>query len=134
MSDIPEVKTAKREPFDLGEFDAEFAGQTVSLLRNPTRGFRVSYVKAAWNASLGLEGARFREHLAVIMGAEDGDAVQTVVEDMPDDVFHWLFLYTVGDYDSELKAFKTHIEPRIMTLWDEYITERVKARAAQGSG
>lgn len=133
MSDIPEVKNPKRVAFDMGRYSDELAGLTINVLQNPTRGFRQSFVKSAWNASVGVEQSVFRSHLAVVLGVDGDDGVQAAVDDLPDDAFHWLFLYTLDGWSAEAKSFATMLFPYLLTIWDDYVTEQVKARAARES-
>lgn len=132
MSDIPQVKNPRYINFDLGRYSDELAGQSIKLLQNPSRGFKQSYVRASFNASVGLEAKAFLAHLAVVLGVEGEDAVQAQVDDLPEDAFQWLFLYTLDGWDAETKVWRTLIRPHLVSLWDDYVTEQVKARAAQG--
>lgn len=99
--------------FDLGEYDEELRGQTVAILRNPTRAFRQSFVTAS--------GSDFLEHVARIL-ATDVPGVEVAMGCYDAALFVWLFIPTFDDGKLQL--------PRVYALWDEYTAERVKALRA----
>ena len=118
---IPEVKNPKYEVIDLAQFDEEYAGQVVRVMVNPSRAFRLGFIRAALNTASG----EFIEYLATIIEGDEA-AIADAIGNMPADAFQWLFAYTVYDRDGKPEV----IAPHIVTMWDERIVARVKARAA----
>jgi hypothetical protein len=45
-----------------------------------------------------------------------------------------LFLYTLDEWDTGAKDFKTAVEPFVIVVWNRFRTERVKALAARRRG
>lgn len=128
--DIPRLDRPQFEPFDLGAFSADYAGKTVNLLVNPTRGFKQAFVSASWDASFGNNADVMAAFVEAVIGAPPGKLDETI-GDVPDEVVQWLFLYTFDDFDGE--KFGTTIRPHLLVFWDEAKTRRVKAHAAPGS-
>ena len=122
---IPEVKNPKHEVIDLAQFDEAYTGQEVRVMVNPSRAFRLGFIDAALNPS----NDTFIEYIAAITGVT-GDDTSRVFDDMPADVFQWLFCYTVVERDGKPEA----IRPHVLTMWDDRIIARVKAHASQSKG
>lgn len=118
----------KFEEIDLGEFDAEYAGEKVRVLVNPTRGFRAEYNSACANAIFGTDDQAFTKCLAIVLGCTEEGAVQRI-NALPADVSQWLFFYTIDNFDGE--KFGTTIPPHLYQVWDDWVMQRVKARAAR---
>lgn len=106
------------EPFDLGEFAEEYRGQTVRLLRNPSRAFWREYQLAPGSDTWRYIGAAMEL-------PDDLDTVSAALDNIPRDAIRWLFLGVLDQESGEL------IPPYIMTLWDEWEAGRVKAFAAR---
>lgn len=127
--DIPRLDRPIREPFDLGAFSKEYAGQTVNLLINPTGRFKKGYIDAAWAASLGMESEAFAAFIEAVIGARGN--TDDLLDGIAEDVIRWLFLYSFYDFDGE--KFQTVVRPHILIVWDEAKDRRVKAHAAPPS-
>ena len=119
----------KYDDVDLASFDAEYAGQEVHVLVNPSRAFRASYNLACANAVVGIDDNDFVAWLSVILGMPP-EAASEYVNNLPADAAQWLFFFTVDDFDG--KSFKTTIKPYLYHVWDDWVIARVKARAARG--
>lgn len=127
--DIPRLDRPIREPFDLGVFLPEYAGQTVNLLINPTGKFKRAYIDAAWNASLGVDASAFAAFVEVVIGAMGN--MDDLLDGIAEDAIRWLFLYSFYDFDGE--KFRTVVRPHILTVWEEARDKRVKGHAAPAS-
>jgi len=97
------------EPFDLGEIDPRFEGQSLNILRNPTRKFRREY----WN----LQSEEFQAAQAFVLGVPL-DKVDETLDNF--DQFVIRILFTMAFVDGEV------IQPYIVKLWDKYSDEQVK--------
>lgn len=101
------------EPFNLGEIDPRFEGQSLNLLRNPTRKFRRDY----WNA----KGDNFVQAQAFILGVQL-DQVDATLDEF--DQFISRVLFSQAFIDGEI------IQPHIVKLWDRYSDEQAKKLSA----
>lgn len=129
---VPAIASPRYADFDIGNFDAEYAGQTIKLLQNPSRGFRESFASATLNASVGNEPQTWLAHVVVVINAADAAGAESALNALPVEVMHWLFLWTL-EWDEKAGTFSTNIPPHVYSLWDDYRKERVKARAARGN-
>ena len=120
---IPAIKNPQYEVIDLGAFDEAYKGQEMRVMVNPSRAFRLGFIEAALNPTT----EDFISYIATIAGLNGDDETAQVFDDMPADVFQWLFCYTVVERDGKPEA----IRPHVLTLWDDRIVARVKAHAAQ---
>jgi hypothetical protein len=101
------------EPFDLGEIDPRFAGQSLNILRNPTRKFRREY----WT----LDAAGTEKAIAFILGL-DVDAANEILDSLDGFITRALFVMTmVGD---------EVIQAHVVKLWDRYSDAQVKKLSA----
>lgn len=101
------------EPFNLGEIDPRFEGQSLNILRNPTRKFRREY----W--ALDSEGTE--KAIAFILGLEVPEANE-ILDNLDGFIARALFIMTmVGD---------EVVTPYIVKLWDRYSDEQVKKLSA----
>lgn len=101
---------------DLGEYDEAYKGQALRVLQNPTRGMRRDFMRASVDPASGA----WLEHMALILDCQD---VAQVVDGMDIEILNWLFIPRV-------EAGKL-ILPAIYDVWDRYVDQRVKARAAR---
>lgn len=103
------------EPLNLGEIDERYAGQSLPILRNPTRRFRRSFLIS--NSDEYVEG------IAFIMGVER-EKVNELLDDMEDAITAYIFL-GVWD-DGRVKQL-----PHVYKLWDSWSAERSKEFATR---
>jgi hypothetical protein len=101
------------EPFDLGEIDQRFAGQSLNILRNPTRKFRREY----WT----LKGDDFERAMAFILGLDVPEA-NALLDSL--DGFIVRALFVMSQIDDDI------IQAHITRLWDRYSDEQVKKLSA----
>lgn len=120
---IPEIRKPIYDVIDLAQFDEEYAGQTMRVMVNPSRAFRLGFI----NAALNVAGQDFIEYVAAITGAGNDDEAAQAFDELPADAFQWLFCYTTIEHDGKPDL----IRPHVLTTWDERIISRVKAHAAQ---
>jgi hypothetical protein len=125
------LQNPKFEDIDLGTFDAEYAGQVVRVVVNPSRAFRAEYRKACAAAVLGTDDKDFTACLSAVLGMP-ADDVAGYVNNLPPDVAQWLFFYTLDDYNADAGRFETAIPPHVFRVWDGWVLARVKAHAVQG--
>jgi hypothetical protein len=125
------LNSPKFEELDLSAFDAEYAGQAVRVVINPSRAFRAEYRTACAAAVLGTNDADFLQCLAAVLD-KPVDEVADYVNNLPPDAAQWLFFFTIDNYNEAAGKFETSIPPHLFRLWDEWILRRVKAHAAQG--
>lgn len=104
---------------DLGEYDEAYAGQSLRVLLNPTRAQRRDFLRAAVDPASGP----WLAHMALILDCAAED-VGLMVDGMDIEILHWLFVPHVGD-DGKV------VLPEVYRVWDRYVDQRVKARAAR---
>lgn len=119
---------AKYLEIDLGEFDDEYAGQKVRVWVNPTRAFRAEYNKACGQAIFGADDKAFLACLARVIDRDVNEAA-AIINALPADAAQWLFFYTIDQFNGD--RFEVSIPPRLYQIWDDWVVERVKARAAR---
>lgn len=98
------------EPLDLGVFDPDLAGDTIQILRNPTRGLRIKFLPST--------GDEFLAYVAEIIDMPVA-GISTLLDDFDSTFFTWLFVPIMGD-DGKL------ILPYVYELWDRYTEATVK--------
>lgn len=125
-----EIKSPRFEEIDLGTFDDEYAGMKVRVAVNPSRAFRAEYRRACANAVLGTDDKDFAACLSVVLGLPTEEAVAQV-NTLPPDAAQWMFFYTIDDYNAEAGRFETTIRPHLLQVWDDWVSQRVKAHAAR---
>lgn len=101
------------EPFNLGEIDPRFEGQSLNILRNPTRKFRREY----WT----LNADETEKAIAFILGLPVSEANE-VLDNLDGFITRALFVMTLVDDEV--------ITPHIVKLWDRYSDEQVKKLSA----
>ncbi len=101
------------EPFNLGEIDPRFEGQSLNLLRNPTRKFRREY----WT----LDSDGTEKAIAFILGLPVTEANE-VLDNLDGFITRALFVMTLVDDEV--------ITPHIVKLWDRYSDSQVKKLSA----
>jgi hypothetical protein len=76
--------------------------------------------RAFLSASIDPAAGAWLDHMAVILDCQD---VAQVVDGMDIEILNWLFIPRVEDGRLVL--------PAIYEIWDRYVAQRVKARAAR---
>ena len=97
------------QPFDLGAFDASLAGESVPILRNPTRAMRREYITS--------QSDDFAARVAFICDTTAAQ-LETILAPYDAVLFVWLFVGLVVDGQITL--------PHVYALWDAYAVERIK--------
>ena len=97
-------------PLDLGEIDERFAGQSLPILRNPTRKFRREFLTSM--------GEKYYDGIAFILGVER-EKVNELLDEIEDSLVAFLFLGVWGD--NKLEQL-----PHVYKLWDAYTSEQAK--------
>ena len=97
------------EPLDLGAFSPDLAGQTLNVLRNPTRGMRIKFLPST--------GQEFLDCVAEILNVKP-DEVNAIFDGYDAALFQWLFVPVAGDSGLIL--------PYVYELWDAYADETIK--------
>lgn len=103
-----------RLSLDLGEIDERFAGQSLPMLRNPTRKFRREFISSM--------GEKYFDGIAFILGVER-EKVNELLDDVEDSLVTFLFLGVWGE--GKLEQL-----PHVYKLWDAYTAEQAKRFAA----
>lgn len=99
------------EPLDLGKFSPDLAGDTIQILRNPTRGLFIKFLQA--------RGDEFIACVAEILNVPV-DGIDTLFNAYDAALFTWLFVPIIGD-DGKL------IFPYVYELWDRHTEKTIKA-------
>lgn len=105
------------EPLDLGEIDERYAGQSLPILRNPTRKFRRAFLLS--------NGAEYFDGIAFILGV-DKDKTVEMLDDMEDALVSYIFLGVWSDG-------KLGQLPYVYKLWDRWSGERAKEYATRSA-
>jgi hypothetical protein len=118
------------EPFDLGQIDPSLEGTSISILRNPKRGFRTAF----W----GLSGPESQAAILYILGLEDdppGDGAKSA-QDKHDEIFGdieayvWTALFAGAAPMSETGKREWTL-PHVYKIWDRYADEQIKKLAGR---
>ena len=107
-------------PYDLGDYDERFRGQTILLLRNPSRKFRRDYMRAS--------GAEWLRYVATVCNCTVHQ-VEELLDTCDPQVLRGVF---IGIYAPAADGRpEILIQPQVANVWDAWEEERVKARAAR---
>lgn len=106
MADYTPIYT----PLNLGEIDERYAGQSLPILRNPTRKFRREFIASV--------GETFADNLAFILGVER-DKLNEILDGLEDAMVRYLF---AGSWDEKGVA----VWPHMYKVWDNYADEQAK--------
>jgi hypothetical protein len=105
------------EPLDLGEISPEFSGQSLKVLRNPSRLFRRTFLE------LGMNNADFQEWVGYIF-----DMTADQAREWLDIMDQSLFVFLLAPvYIEATETMPARIQNRyVVELWDKYATDRAK--------